>query len=121
MKKGKELKIKKVNDIPAEDVSMYGSIQTKIEWIWGKDDNVPNFALRRFTIHPGGEIGLHSHPEEHQIFILTGKGLVFNDKDQEFIIVADDSLYVPPGEAHGYKNTGDSDLIFLCVIPLLAK
>ncbi len=115
------MKLKKLHDIPAEDVAMYGSTKTKIEWIWGKADNVPHFALRRFIIKPGGEIGLHAHPEEHEIFILSGMGLVFNDKGQEIDVATEDSLYVPPGEAHGYKNSGDCDLIFLCIIPLLAK
>ena len=115
------MKLKKLKDISAENVTMYGSSKTKIEWIWGRDDNVPNFALRRFTIQPGGEIGLHSHPEEHEIFILSGRGVVFNDKGQKLDVESEDSLYVPPGEPHAYENIGETNLIFLCIIPLLDK
>ncbi|MHA1973863.1 MAG: cupin domain-containing protein [Candidatus Hodarchaeales archaeon] len=110
---------KVVDNITSELVTMYGSKETYIQWIWGKNDRVPHFAMRRFVIEPNGEIGLHNHKEEHEIFFLAGKGLVFNDSGEEFLVKANDALYVPPDEPHGYKNTGKEDLVFLCIIPLL--
>ena len=98
---------------------MFGSTRTTIQWIWGKKDEMPHFAMRKFIIEPGGQIGIHSHPEEHEIFILTGTGLVYNGTGQEFNISPNDALYVSPHEAHGYKNTGSINLEFLCIIPLL--
>ena len=115
------MKIKKTSDLPPTDVSMYGSTGTTIQWIWGEDDNVPNFFLRRFEITPGNQIGLHNHLEEHEIFILSGEGIAFNGKGEEAQIKANDSLYIPPNEYHGYKNTGKTELIFLCIIPRLKK
>ncbi|MHA1237339.1 MAG: hypothetical protein ACTSQ9_06760 [Candidatus Hodarchaeales archaeon] len=41
------MKIKEINKIKSESVSMYGSTGTSIQWLWGKDDGVPNFALRK--------------------------------------------------------------------------
>ncbi|MHA1226916.1 MAG: cupin domain-containing protein [Candidatus Hodarchaeales archaeon] len=110
---------KTVENISPDPVTVYGSKKTFIQWIWAKDDSVPHFAMRRFVIEPNGEIGLHHHKEEHEIFILAGEGLVFNDSGEEFLIKANDALYVPPDEPHGYKNTGKEDLVFLCMIPLL--
>ena len=34
----------------------------------------PNFVLRVFTITPGGHTPLHSHPREHEVCVLSGKG-----------------------------------------------
>lgn len=113
------MKIKEINKIKSESVSMYRSTGTSIQWLWGKDDGVPNFALRKFTLKPGGNIGLHNHREEHEIYILSGEGKVFDDSGNEHHIKETDTLFVPPNEAHGYTNTGTEDLQFLCIIPLL--
>lgn len=104
-----------------EDVTDYDSTGTTIQWIWSKKDNVPNFFLRRFVVTPGNQIGLHNHAEEHEIFILEGEGLVFNDSGEKFNIKLEDTLFVPPNEPHGYKNTGQTNLVFLCIIPRLKK
>jgi len=113
------MKIKNLSDITSSNITDFGSTGTSIQWLWSKDDGVPNFYLRRYVITPDNQIGLHSHLEEHEIFILQGEGLVFNDSGEEFPIKPEDSLYVPPNEAHGYRNTGQSDLVFLCIIPRL--
>ncbi len=115
------MKIKDSSIVSTESVSMFGSTGTSIKWLWSKDDGVPNFALRKFSISPGGEIGIHSHDEEHEIYILSGSGVVFNDSGKKYAIKSDTTLYVPPKESHGYKNTGKDILEFLCIIPLLEK
>ncbi|MCK4845018.1 MAG: cupin domain-containing protein, partial [Candidatus Heimdallarchaeota archaeon] len=43
---------------------------------------------------------------------------VFND-EETIEIKENDVLYVPPNEPHGYRNTGNNNLIFLCTIPFL--
>ena len=113
------MKIKNITEIKSEPVDMYGSTGTSIQWLWGKDDKVPNFALRRFVMRPGANIGLHSHQEEHEIYILKGSGIVFDESGKEYQIKETDTIYVPPNEAHGYTNNGKEDLEFLCIIPLL--
>ncbi|MHA2136917.1 MAG: cupin domain-containing protein [Candidatus Hodarchaeales archaeon] len=111
------MKIKESLNIKSEKITMYGSTGTSIQWLWSKEDGAPNFALRRFVIEPGGQIGIHDHDEEHEIFILSGEGFVFNDSGEKFNIKANDTLYVPSNEPHGYKNNGNRELIFLCIIP----
>ena len=113
------MKIKESLNIESENITMYNSTGTSIQWLWAKDDGAQNFALRRFVIHPHGQIGIHDHEEEHEIFILSGEGSVFNDSGEKYNIKANDTLYVPPNDPHGYTNTGNHDLIFLCIIPLL--
>jgi quercetin dioxygenase-like cupin family protein len=115
------MKLKNVNDISPEEVTAFGSTGTTVQWIWGKDDGVPNFYLRRFVISPGNHIGLHDHTEEHEIYILSGEGMVFDGTGHEVYIRQGNTLFVSPDEPHGYKNTGTSDLVFLCIIPRLHK
>jgi quercetin dioxygenase-like cupin family protein len=89
---------------------------TYIQWLASKTEGAPNFAMRRFTMVPGGKIGLHDHPWEHEIYILKGKGVAFNDKEK-VEIKAGDVLYIPGNESHGYNNTGDEELMFICMVP----
>ena len=97
--------------------TQYGSKGTSIRVLVSPEDGAQNFILRRFEIELNGIIGLHNHIQEHEIYILSGKGEVF--KDEETIkIKENDVLYVPPNEPHGYRNTGNDNLIFLCTIPL---
>ncbi len=106
-------------EIDSDQVTDYGSTNTSIQWLWGPKDDVPNFFMRRFTIEAGGVIGLHNHPQEHEIYFLSGTCRVFNDKGDELIVSAGDTLYVPSDELHGYENNGNETVEFLCMIPKL--
>ena len=115
----KNMKKKHFNEVEEQEVKDYGSTGTSIRWLITKEkDNAPRFSLRRFEIQPRGQIGMHSHPQEHEIYILSGKGEVFTHFEREEII-ADDVVFIPPDEPHGYKNTGEENLVFICVIPYL--
>ena len=108
--------IKNMEEVESDSVEMEGVKNTYIQWLYSKEDGAPNFSMRRFRIGPGGKIPLHDHPWEHEIFILEGTGRVFTDVN-EVVVKAGDVLFVPGEEPHGYTNEGDSDLIFLCMIP----
>ncbi|MHA1975674.1 MAG: cupin domain-containing protein [Candidatus Hodarchaeales archaeon] len=112
------MKIKESLKVKSENITMYNSTGTAMQWVWAKDDGALNFALRRFVIQPRSQIGIHDHREEHEIFVLSGEGTVFDDSGHKQNIKANDTLYVPPNEPHGYSNTGNYDLLFLCIIPL---
>ena len=103
---------------PEEQVTDYGSTGTTIRRLIHTDNGARTFAMRRFVVQPGGEIPLHGHEADHEIYILSGKGVAFTPK-QEIEIEADMFLYVPPNDEHGYRNTGKTPLVFICVIPLL--
>lgn len=110
------MKIKNIETVPLETVTMEGVEQTKIQWLFGPDDEVPTFAMRRFVMEPGGSIPLHGHPWEHEIFILRGEAEVFTDSEKR-TVGPGDALFVPPDEPHGYRNIGEVDLEFLCIVP----
>ncbi|MFW9935979.1 MAG: cupin domain-containing protein [Candidatus Thorarchaeota archaeon] len=101
-----------------EEVTQYGSTGTTIRWLINREYGARTFAMRRFEVQPGGEIPLHGHEADHEIYILSGQGVAFTP-EQEVPIEADMFLYVPPHEKHGYRNTGETPLVFICVIPLL--
>ncbi|MGV9198178.1 MAG: cupin domain-containing protein [Promethearchaeia archaeon] len=110
---------KNFRDVEEEIVTKADSTKTTIRWLITKNDGAPRFTMRRFKILPGGQIGMHSHPEEHEIYILEGQGKVINKKNKIIEVSQGDVLYVPPEEPHGYRNDGNHPFIFLCVIPYL--
>ncbi|MFX1318836.1 MAG: cupin domain-containing protein [Promethearchaeota archaeon] len=101
-----------------EQVTQYGSSGTTIRWLINRDNGARTFAMRRFVVQPRGEIPLHRHEADHEIYIISGEGVAFTP-DKQVTIEADMFLYVPPNEEHGYRNTGETPLVFICVIPLL--
>jgi quercetin dioxygenase-like cupin family protein len=77
--------------------------------------------MRRFEIKPETEVPLHNHPQDHEIYVLSGKGKLFNDFGEVENVENGDVVYIPPNERHGIANVGKEDFIFLCLIPYLNK
>lgn len=111
--------IKKLDNIEKEDVTMANSTKTTIQWLITKNDGAERFTMRRFDIEPGGSIGLHEHPEDHEIYVLQGNGTLIDEEGNEKKVEKNDIIYVPPDERHGYRNDGNKPFSFICVIPYL--
>ena len=94
-----------------------GTKGVRVRWLISKETGVENFAMRLFEVEPGGYSPLHSHPWEHEIFILEGEGVAFGGEEEK-PIEEGDVLFIPPGEKHQLRNTGKTGLSFLCLIPL---
>ena len=111
----------KSDSVKKENVTSYGSTNTTIQWLISKEQGAPRFAMRLFTLEAGGNIGIHGHPEEHEIFILQGECNLIAEDGTKTLVSANDVIYMPPYEKHGYEVVGSETLKFICVIPLLEK
>lgn len=92
-----------------------------VRWLVDENDGAQNFAMRRFEVKPNTSVPLHNHEQDHEIYILSGMGIFYNDSGQKEKVLSGDVIYIPPNENHGIKNLGNEDLIFLCLIPYLNK
>ena len=110
------MKIERSSNIKKSPVEMEGAKDVEIRWLILKEDGAENFALRMFEIQPGGHTPLHTHPQEHEVFILEGRG-IFVYEGQEHDFDAEHIIFVPPNKEHRFMNTGDSLLRMLCIIP----
>lgn len=110
------MKIEKVGNIKKSPVVLEGAKGVEIQWLISKDDGAENFAMRMFELQPGGHTPLHTHPHEHEVFIVEGRG-IFVCENQEHEFGPENVIFVPGGLEHCFKNTGDSVLRFLCLIP----
>ena len=102
-------------DVEAETAEE-GAYKLKVRWLITKDMGAENFAMRLFEMEPSGYSPLHSHPWEHEVFILEGEGTVFGG-GEERKFNAGDVIFIPPNEKHQFKNTGEKTVKFLCLVP----
>jgi quercetin dioxygenase-like cupin family protein len=76
----------------------------------------PNFAIRRFTLDPGAEVPRHTNAVEHEQYVLAGEYVV-GIEDEEFTVSEGDSLLIPAGVVHWYRNESDDPGAFICAVP----
>ena len=82
----------------------------------GPDQGKVNSIMRMFTIGKEGCSSYHTHPWEHEVYVLKGWGAV-KKIDGEIPLQAGDVVYVPAGEEHQFINTAEEEFTFLCIIP----
>jgi quercetin dioxygenase-like cupin family protein len=81
-----------------------------------ESDGAPTFAIRRFVLDPGAEVPKHTNAVEHEQYVLEGEYVVGID-GEEHRVSAGDSLLIPAGTVHWYRNDGDDPGAFLCAVP----
>jgi quercetin dioxygenase-like cupin family protein len=105
-------------DVPAQ---VYGDEApgVTIRWVIDeKADGAPNYALRVIEVAPGGHTPRHTHPYEHENFVVDGRGRVLIE-DSWHEVGPGSVIFVPAGVLHTYENIGDAPFRFLCGIPTL--
>ena len=86
----------------------------------GEAQDAPNFRLRRFTLDAGATVPKHTNAVEHEQYVLAGEyvvGLREDGEDVEYEVEPGDSLLIPAGTVHWYRNTGDTEAAFICAVP----
>ena len=82
----------------------------------GEDEGAPNLAIRRFTLESGASVPKHTNEIEHEQYVLEGTYTV-GIGDEEYEVSAGDSLFIPAGVVHWYRNEGEAQGAFICAVP----
>lgn len=110
-----------------KEKSVEGAHGAYIRWLITPRAGAKNFAMRYFRIEPNGASPLHSHPYEHEVFVLKGKGELLLGKEAALSkesAVRKENIsegyfaLIEANEIHQFKNKGEKDLEFLCIIPV---
>lgn len=88
----------------------------KMRRVIAEKEGAKNFIMRVFEMAPGGNTPLHKHDWEHEVFILSGFGVVVGQSGEREV-KSGDVIFVPGGEEHQFRNTGDKTWEFICLIP----
>lgn len=110
------MKVTPLEAVAAADVTMPGAVGCRVRWLVDETDGAPNFAMRQFEVAPGGFTPRHSHPYEHEVYVLDGAGEIF-EGDVARPLRPGTVVYVAPDEIHQFRNTGPTPLKFLCFVP----
>ncbi|MCX7670409.1 MAG: cupin domain-containing protein [Anaerolineae bacterium] len=103
-------------DVPAQVVGAEAPGAT-IRWLIDEPhDGAPNYALRMIEVAAGGHTPDHTHPFEHENFVVEGRGRV-RIGDEWYDVGPGSVIFVPAGVRHCYANAGDAPFRFLCGIP----
>ncbi|PKN73038.1 MAG: cupin [Candidatus Cloacimonetes bacterium HGW-Cloacimonetes-3] len=110
------MKVVHFDQVELEPVYAEGAEGAQIRWLIAQKDGAPNFAMRMFEVAPGGHTPYHQHDWEHELYCLSGTGVLVTEQgDKPFS--ANDAMYIDPGMMHSFNNTGTDTLKFLCMIP----
>jgi len=110
------MKITRLQECESSAVDLVGASGATRQVPIGKADGAPNFSIRVFTLEPGGHTPHHRHESEHLNYILSGSGVVM-DGETPRPVDAGAFILVKPHEKHQYRNTGDTPLVFMCMVP----
>jgi len=107
------MSLKHADSLPSEVVA--AGEKTSLQVLISGEEG-PNFAMRRFTMMPGGGIPCHTNRVEHEQYVLGGRARL-EIGDEVMDVGKDDVVFIPAGISHGYTVVGDEPFVFLCVVP----
>ncbi|WP_224448029.1 cupin domain-containing protein [Haloprofundus salilacus] len=106
--------VKRESDIEYKSVGAADGMRKGV--LLSDADGAPHFAIRRFTLNPGASVPKHTNEVEHEQYVLDGEYTV-GVGDEEYEVSAGDSLLIPAGVVHWYRNEGEEAGAFLCAVP----
>ncbi|UCH89268.1 MAG: cupin domain-containing protein [Thermoplasmata archaeon] len=80
-----------------------------------KDDIKINYSLAYAKVLPGDVTKPHKLKSSEVYYILQGEGEMFMDTEKENVKQGQ-AVYIPPNTIQLIRNTGEGDLIFLCIV-----
>ena len=90
--------------------------RTMIPYMMSDTASCPiNFSVHLTTWEPGSQVDEHMHPDAMEVmFCIAGHGTA-SVGDQEYDFCVNSMIAAAPGEMHCIKNTGDTQLVAVCV------
>lgn len=80
-----------------------------------KADLKIRYSLAHAKVKPGQSSLPHRLKTSEVYYILEGEGIMYVD-DESAAVHPGHAIYVPPNSTQHIKNTGNSDLKFLCIV-----
>jgi len=104
---------KNIKDVPVQKMNVGEKAYIQILL---SPAEMPNFAMRKLIVEKGGFIPLHSNLVEHEQYYLLGEAEI-ELNGEIFTVKQGDFIYMPAGSKHSYRNIGNGNFEFLCIVP----
>lgn len=105
--------VKPVGELELHEVAAGTATRTQV--LLGEGDDMPNFAMRRFVMGPGGGMPYHTNEVEHEQYVLRGRARV-RIGDEVHEVKANDAVFIPAKVPHSY-DVIEAPFEFLCMVP----
>lgn len=80
-----------------------------------KEDLAIRYSLAHAVVNPGRATRPHSLKNSEVYYILKGEGIMHINEESANVHPGH-AVYIPPGSRQYIQNTGESDLIFVCIV-----
>lgn len=104
--------------VPVEDLTKQGAKDVKVQYLIDEQHGSNRFSLRLYTVSKAGYTPLDQHKYEHQVYVLSGRGLLRETEQNRSVsreIREGDAIFVPSNAVHQFFNEHDEPFVFLCV------
>ena len=108
--------ISHTDDIQKHPVNMQGVQGVSKQSLVGPEQGWKGHVMRLFTLAEGGNTPRHSHAWPHINYIVSGSGIL-HKAGTDHQVSSGSVAYVPPGTEHQFKNAGNEDFAFICIVP----
>jgi len=102
--------------VDGQDLKIKGIASAVKHVLIGDADNAPNMIMRFFELSPGGHSRLETHPQEHEVIVIQGKGKI-QIEENYYDVEPYDAVFIEGGTLHQFSNPYDEPFGFICVIP----
>jgi quercetin dioxygenase-like cupin family protein len=106
--------IKRAGDADYAELSKADGVRKAV--LIDEDDGAPNFRMRRYRLDPGAEVPKHTNAVEHEVHTVDGEYVV-GIENEEHTVSEGDSLLIPAGTVHWFRNESDAESSFVCMVP----
>jgi quercetin dioxygenase-like cupin family protein len=106
--------LKRADDVDYAELSKADGVRKAV--ILDESDGAPNFRMRRYRLDPGAEVPKHTNAVEHEVHTVAGEYVV-GLEDEEHTVSEGDSLLIPAGTVHWFRNESDAESSFVCMVP----
>lgn len=104
--------------VPIEDLAKQGADKVQVRYLIDERHGSNRFALRLYTVQKGGHTPLDQHEHEHNVYVLSGEGLLRETKENSLgvrQVREGDAIFISSNAVHQFINERDEPLVFLCV------
>jgi len=108
--------LENIKNIAATAVHAPGAFKVNKQSLIGPAQGWQGWVMRLFSLAQAGHTPRHTHPWPHINYVTKGEGTLLLD-GKEYEIEQGFIAYVPGGAEHQFKNRGQQELCFICIVP----
>lgn len=105
--------LRRAEEIEYESVSLADGLSKAV--LLGEPQAAQTATLRRFELAPGASVPRHTNEREHEQYVLAGNYTV-GIGEERYTVTRGDTLLIPAGVEHWYRNENDAPGAFLCIV-----